>query len=334
MWALTILRVDRTSFVTAYVSRGAHVPHAIERHEIIDRATWLEWRKRDVTASRVGALFGCHPYVSALKLYLSHSGIDFPQEETGVMRRGRLLEGAVALGVAEARPEWTIEKNRYYYRMPELRLGGTPDFIIHNDPRGIGILQTKTAAPHVFDRDYEQGKRAAFWIVLQALTEMMLTEAAFGAVAVMQVDAFDLDIAILEIERHASAEAKIIAAVEKFWRDVAAGNEPTPDYGRDADLIPYLIPRAQKDKTIDLSSSNELPVILAQRAALIDQVASRQKRIDAIETEIKFMMRDAERIVGIDRFSVTWKNQHREPYSVPAKDFRVMRIHDRGVNDE
>jgi predicted phage-related endonuclease len=302
----------------------------IERHQITDREQWLELRKPDVTASRVGALFGAHPYVSALKLYLEKSGVEFPEEETPVMRRGRLLEGAVALAVAEDRPHWKISKNNSYFRDPELRLGATPDFLIHNLDRGFGVLQTKTAAPHVFERDWESGKTVPFWITLQVLTEMMLTESQFGAIAVLEVDAFNLRCSIIDIERHATAENRITTAVAEFWDAVAHGREPGPDYGKDANLIPYLMPRAAKDKVIDLSGDNELPALLDARQQLLDHIKAYQERCDQIETELKFRIRDAERVVGLNRFSVTWKNQHREAYSVPAKDFRVLRIYDRG----
>src|SRR5207344_3605454 len=159
------------------------------------------------------------------------TGVDFPHADSAVTRRGRLLESAVALAVGEERPEWIITKNKDYYRDPNLRLGATPDFFIHGDPRGLGVLQTKTAAPHIFERDWEGGATVPFWVQLQVLTEAMLTEAAFGAVAVLRVDAFDLALALIEVPRHPAAEQRIKAAVAQFWADVAAGREPDPDYG-------------------------------------------------------------------------------------------------------
>ena len=130
-----------------------------------------------------------------------------------------------------------LEKCNFYYRDPELRLGATPDFFIHGDPRGLGVLQTKTAAPHVYERDWADGEEVPFWVQLQNLTESMLVDAAFGAVAVLKVHAFDLACVITEVKRHYGVELKIIAAVRKFWHDVAAGHEPDPDYGKDAELL-------------------------------------------------------------------------------------------------
>ena len=255
-------------------------------------------RKPDVTASTVGALYNAHPYMSALKLYLEKTGVDFPHLDSSVTRRGRLLESAVALAVGEERPEWTITKNKDYYRDTSLRLGATPDFFIEGDPRGLGVLQTKTAAPHIYKRDWEGGKSIPLWISLQVLTECILTDAAFGVVAVLQVDAFDLAVSVLEIERNPDAERRIINSVRQFWIEVAQGREPAPDYGKDAELIPYLMAHVTKDKTIDLQGNNELPALLAQRAELMGLISKYEKRVDEIETEIKFDMRDAERITA------------------------------------
>ena len=151
----------------------------VVRHDIESEEQWLEWRKADVTASRVAALFGQHPYETALHLYLEKCGVEFaqPDRDNRILRRGRWLEPAVAVAVGEKRPEWKIEAPKLYLRDPDLRLGATPDFYIHDDPRGLGVLQCKTVAPSVFERDWDSGREVPFWILLQIITEMMLAEA-------------------------------------------------------------------------------------------------------------------------------------------------------------
>jgi predicted phage-related endonuclease len=299
----------------------------IERHKIIDREQWLHLRKQDVTASVIGALFSVHPYMTALKLYMMHSGVEFPEEENAAMRRGRLLEPSVALAAAGERPDWQISKANEYFRDPDQRLGATPDFFIDGDPRGPGVLQAKTAGPHAWEHYWENGNRVPFYIELQCLTEMMLTDAAFGAVAALRVDAFDLACAITVIPRQAVAESKIKDAVEKFWEDVAAGREPSPDYNKDAELLKVIAPREVKDKIIDVSGDNELPLLLTQREMLMEEIAAFETRKTTIETEIKFKMRDAERAIGIPDWAITWKTHHVHEFVVPAKDQRPLRIH-------
>jgi predicted phage-related endonuclease len=301
----------------------------IERIEITGREQWLEARKNDVTASVVAALFGAHPYVSSLKLYLMHSGIEFDEADNRVFRRGRLMEPAVALAVAEDRPSWHVEKCNYYYRDPDLRLGATPDFVVNNDPRGLGVLQTKTAAPHIYQRDWEGGATVPFWVQLQVLTEAMLTDAAFGVVAVLEINAFDLALSIVEVPRHPAAEQRIRDAVARFWADVAAGREPAPDYGKDAELLKMIAPREVADKSIDLSGDNELPALLDLRAEIMAAMKGYEARKDEIETMLKFKMRDAESVVGLPDWNITWKTTHRAEYVMKAKDIRTLRIHHR-----
>lgn len=298
----------------------------IERHKISSREQWLALRKADVTASAVAALFGAHPYTSAMAIYAEKTGLELPEIDNAVLRRGRLLESAVAAAVAEERPDWEILKADEYLRDPDLRLGATPDFYIYDDDGRLGVLQTKTAAPSAFKKGWADG--APFWIALQNATELMLKrEAEFGAVAVLVVDPFQMPVHIFDVPRHAGVEARIRDAVAKFWEDVAAGREPAPDYARDAELVAALYPEERPLKTVDLSGNNMLPVILAERARLKAEVAQREQRIEEIETEAKFAMGDAE-VATLPGWRISFKTQTRKAYSVPAKSFRRLNITD------
>jgi predicted phage-related endonuclease len=301
----------------------------VERHTITGRDEWLQWRKQDVTASRVGALFGVHPYETALRLYAEKRGVEFPDADNKTMRRGRWLEPAVATAVEEERPQWQLRAPKVYLRDPDLRLGCTPDYFIDGDPRGLGVLQAKTVAPSVYARDWHNGSEIPLWITLQALTEMMLADAAFGVVAALLVDPHAMDVAILDVPRHADSEAKIIAAVSSFWLCVATGLEPDPDFGRDAAIIKALTPRETPGKQIDFSGRNDLPDMLWERATLMANIKQQEERCDEIETKIKFLMGDAERANGLGGWLLTYKVEHRNAYTVPAKDPRVLRIRDK-----
>jgi hypothetical protein len=270
-----------------------------------------------------------------LRLYMEKAGVEFSEQDNPVMRRGRLLEPAVGLAVADERPDWTVRPAKEFFCDNERRIAATPDFFIEGDPRGLGILQAKSAAPSVFQRDWSAGTEVPFWITLQALTEMLLTDAAFGAVAVLCVDPFDLTCSIHELTRHPAAEAKIIAAVKQFWDDVEHGREPQPDYGKDAALISILAPReSSPDKTIDLSGHNELPEMLAERALLHARIRMDEARCKEIETEIKFLMRDAAVVIGLPDWKITWKTGTRQGYAVETKELRTLRIYDRRTNEE
>ena len=118
----------------------------IERRVINSESEWLEWRRQDITASTVAALFNRHPYTTPLKLYLEKRGVEFTAPRSRDAARPR-LEPAVAKAVGEKRPDWKLEPAGVYLRDPDLRLGATPDFFIHGDARGLGVLQTKNMRP-------------------------------------------------------------------------------------------------------------------------------------------------------------------------------------------
>ena len=306
----------------------------IERRPIINREEWLAWRREDVTASRVGALFGCHPYETALRLYAEKRGVEFPDSDNKTMRRGRWLEPAVAKAVEELRPDWKLEQPSIYLRDPDIRLGCTPDFFIHDPVRGLGVLQCKTVAPSVFHRDWLDGTEIPFWITLQALTEMMLTDAAFGAVAVLLVDPHAMDCVILDVPRHPGSEDKIRDRVCQFMANTDAGIEPDPDFSRDAAVIKALTPRETPGEKIDLSGNNRLPAMLEQRAALMATMKEADAACDAIEAEVKFLMGSAEIANGLPDWRISYRTEHRKEYTVKARSSRVLRIQDKRPQTE
>lgn len=302
----------------------------VERHLITSRKDWLELRKPDVTASVGAALFGAHPYLTRLKLYYMHQGLEFGDPDDAVLRRGHIMEPAVKKAIQLDRPGLQLTANDpddggYYYRDPELRLGATPDYHFVDEDGRKGVLQAKSAAPHVFARDWDEGKTIPFWIVTQTLIEAMLTDAEYGLVAVLKVDAFDTPCPILTVPRHEQAERRIVAEVKRFWDDIKHGREPPADYGRDSELLAYLAPRGERGKMVDLSGDNQLPELLDEREQLKETIKGAKNRCDEIETEVKFKMRDATRAI-IPGWKISWADQHRNEFVMPAKDIRVLRI--------
>jgi len=301
----------------------------IERLKITSREEWLGWRKRDVTASQIGALFNCHPYVTPLRLYAEQRGTEFVVEDNNAMRRGRWLEPAIAKAVEEVRPEWKLEQAAHYLRDSDLRIGATPDFYIHGDPRGLGILQAKSVAPSVYAREWNNGGEVPLWIILQASTEAMLASADFIVVAALLVDAHQMDVSIHEMSRSSAAEDKIKKAVETFWQNVQLGIEPDPDFVRDADTVRAMW-RAERDKDaeVDLSGNNRIPLLLEQRAILKEQNKVNDALLEAIDAEIKFEMKDAAVGVGVPGWRITYKTSFVKSYTVAERTQRVLRVSD------
>lgn len=317
---------------------------AVEIREIKDREEWLAWRRQFVTASTVGGLpaFNCHPYYTPLRIYAGLSGVEFPiDDDNKVLRRGRWLEPAVAKAVSELRPEWGLAAPNAFYCDPDIGIGATPDYFITGDPRGRGNLQIKTVASSVWTREWSKGQDIPLWVTLQCLTEMLLTDSAFGAVAVMLVDPHNMDVEILDVPRHAAAEAKLVAEVKRFRADVAAGIEPPVDFERDGAVLKLLIPRERPGAVIDLTGDNVIPDLLVRREAMCAEMKRLKKRTEKIENQLRAVMGDAATATGIVDFSISYKVQKRSGYTVAPSEPRVLLIKDKrppelrpGTDDE
>lgn len=296
---------------------------AIDRIRIESREQWLALRRNDVTASVVGALFGLHPYTSALALYAEKIGLALPEPEPTVLERGRFLEVAVGAAFAEAHSKWQIAKAEHYLRDGAQRIGATPDFLINTDDGRRGVLQCKTVAPGAFRR-YWSDVTPPTWISLQTLTEAMLDEADFGIIAALVIDPYRLKLHEYEVPRHHGAEARIRGAVEKFWRDVEIGAQPKVDYERDRALLGVIYPREKPGKIIDLRGDNRLPQILEAREHLKARISDAEADLETLEAEIIHKLGDAE-AAQVNGWKVTLKEQHRKQYTVKPTSFRVLR---------
>src|SRR5258708_15073198 len=234
---------------------------AIERNGSESREQWLACRSQDVTASIAGALLGVHPYSTAYGLYLLKKGlIAEDPEETGPMRRGRLLESVAVKMLREDRPDWTIEEypTGYYYRDPAARIGAPPDVFAINEHGKPGIVQLKSVEPSVFRREWktESGLvEPPLWIVVQAILETYLTGRECAAVAPLVVG-FDLELPIIDIPIHAGIFQRIKLDAHQFSQRIDEGRQYDPDYARDGSLIAQLYPQ-DNGCEVDLSGDNE-----------------------------------------------------------------------------
>ena len=286
---------------------------------ISGRGDWLEMRRNDVTASEVAALFGAHPYRTALQIYLSKTRKDGDEGDSPAMRRGRIMEPAVAAAVAEEHPEWadSIRKAHEYWRLPDLRLGATPDYYV-GDPAtaGFGLIECKTMSPENFAAN---GGAPPLAYTLQVAAQMMVTGASWGVIALMVMNR-GLDLHVFPVPRVAGAEAKIAEGVRRFWGMVEAGQEPPPTMPADRATLAKMFPY-DNGATIDLTGDNELPILLAERAELMGA----KRRLDEIADAIKAKMGEHAR-ASLPGWIISYKTQHRKAYTVPEADIRVLRV--------
>lgn len=296
---------------------------SVERWTITDPAEWLLRRRANINGSEIAALFNRNPYLTPFALYAEKAGLaELATPDSDVLRRGRILEPAVAAGVQEERPQWCIEKAAEYVWSPSWRLGCTPDFYARCPERGLGVVQAKTVARPVFEDDWAEGPPQ--WIILQTLQEMMLTDVSWGAIAALVMSAYTVDIRIWEFERHQAAERRIVTAAKTFWKNVAAGKPPEAEWGRDDEVIRALYPR-DNGATIDLSGDGRMAQLLEDYEQLITMGRTAENRLRAVKAEIAAKLGNAA-AATLPGWEVTHKTQKRAGYIVEETEFRVLRV--------
>lgn len=302
----------------------------VEHIRYYDRDTWLALRRHDLTASDIAAVSGVDPYRSALAVFSEKRGL-ISTTETPIMRRGRWLEAAAHMAIVETHPHWKVIDPQTYLRDPDIRLGCTPDRIAEDENvPGLINLQIKSVSRPTFER--WQGQVPLNYM-LQTACEAMLLDARTSYLCAFVISTYEAELVTFEIPRHAGVEIKLRQTAVDFWRDMDAGLVPKPDFRRDGEVIAALYNQPKPATAIDLSGSNRLGEVLAERAMLKDRIKADSEEVSALENEIKYAIGDSE-AGTLPGWRVTWKQQTRRAYTVPESTTRVLRVTDERGEEE
>lgn len=283
---------------------------AREAREITGVGDWLAWRRQDITASRVAALFDLHPYLSRAKLAALMRGGD-GDAPNAAMRRGRILEPAVIAALSEDHPDWRMAKATTYHRLPEHRLGATPDYWLDDD----GLVQVKTVSPQKWE---EWQARPPVAYTLQTLTELIVTGRTRGLLAIM-VCSPSYPVHLFDVPRHEGAEQRILAATAEWWRAFDAGEtagaQPSAELAAEVEDGSYR----------DLSSDNMLPLLLPEREQLKADLGRATARLKEIDYEITHRIGPA-RTAWLPGWTLKYPTIARKEYAVKAGSYRRLDV--------
>jgi predicted phage-related endonuclease len=271
---------------------------------------WLDWRKGHVTASRVGALFDAHPYLTREQLAGELRGHS-TKGDTPSLRRGRVLEAAVIEALREEHPDWRIERARDYHFLPQHRLGATPDAYLDED----GLIECKTVRPEVWEKWHG---RPSLAYVLQLLTGLMCTGRTRGILAVMVLSS-DYPVYEFKVPRHAAAEQRILEATAEWWQQYDQGLIAAPQGS--AELEAMLDDGSYKD----LSGVNDIREALEERLRLKAEISQLSQRLGECEYRIKNTIGPAS-TAWLPGWNITFRRTLRREYTVPAAEIRTLRI--------
>src|SRR5262245_51434835 len=226
-----------------------------------DRAEWLELRRADVTGTETAAVLGIHPWMTPFEVYEAKCGRAIDRPATAAMQSGTELE---PIAFERVRRHFspanvlTNEGPRFYYRDTARRHGVTPDCLVSDSARGLGVVEVKTTDEWNFNKHWltDGVIEPPLYAAVQVLTQANIIPAVeWAAIAVLRLTR-PLKFDIIDVPLHAGAWERIKTAVADFWALVDAGTPPPPDYNRDGRLIASLYP-VDTGAELDLSGDNE-----------------------------------------------------------------------------
>lgn len=283
-----------------------------ETREITTVGEWLQWRERDITASRVAALFDAHPHMTRQQLAETMRGQSLGS--TPAMRRGRILEPAVAAAIGEEKQEWSLRKATTYHRAPDFRLGATPDYFAETDA-GLLNIQCKTVSPEVWEKWHG---RPPLGYVLQVTCENLVTDSSAGVLAVL-VTTPSYPLHLFDVPRHEGAEQRLLDAVAEWWRAWDAGEIAGPAPAED------IAAMLDDGSHLDLSRDNRMPALLELRQTLKKSEAEVKQRLGEIDYEIRNRLGPAS-TAWLPGWSLSCRAEPRKGYVVEPSAPRMLRI--------
>jgi len=301
-------------------------------------AEWLNLRAKDITSTEVSALFGVSPYTTLFELWWrKKDGNVIELEPNERMKWGTRLQDSIAQGIAEDNG-WKIRRMPEYIRNPALRMGASFDFAIEPDcecghrsddhspidgcvvdmagmgtPCGCkvpvevnagGLLEIKNVDNLAYRDGWAvdgENIEAPPHIEIQVQHQLAVSGRAFAYIGAL-VGGNKL----ILIKRE--PDAKIIEAIKSqvasFWFTVAAGNEPVPDFSRDAKFIARLYNYADPNKVLRVHDDAEIALLADRyRDAVANEKFAKEAK-EGLKAQILMKIGDAEKVFG-DGYTVS-----------------------------
>ena len=269
--------------------------------QIIRARTLAKERALDVTASKVGALFG-DSYNSAYAMWLAHRGEGVDDDEGDLdespeyVRVGQAIEPAIA-GLVRERLGWTLRKSTTYLRSPSLRIGATVDYyVMGQSDVGRGVLEIKNCSSWAWRDKWRDGELVPLRYQAQIQTQMALAGARWGAFGCLVAGG---EIIVMPQKFDPAIWANILKHVAWYWTTVKRGHPAPIDFAKDARLITDTT-KLDKKKAIDLSTSNRFVSLVEEwKRETADrktygEIASRlDKLVRAKQAEMLYLAGDA-----------------------------------------
>jgi predicted phage-related endonuclease len=239
------------------------------------------------------------------------------------IERGKDCEPIILAKFIKQHPDWkNVRPARMYLRDRDRCIGCHPD-AEGEDPDGkLVCLEFKTVSGFELKRRWSEASPPEH-ILLQALTQRILTNADYVLVVALDADRWELRID--RVDPYPEVEAEIIKRAQLFMADVNAGHEPSADYARDGALIAARYLKGEPNRTVDLRHDNRVGELCKNFLECKAGLKALNEQRDTIVAELADKLKDAE-IGLVNGFKLTNKLVHKKSYVVSATDYRRLLI--------
>lgn len=293
-------------------------------------ADWHAQRAKAIGASEAAALFGVHPYLTPLQLWMRKKEGREDTRETEAMEAGHFAELMLApwyekrTGRHVARPQdfyGCLNAAQVIVRHPTLPLQATPDRII---ARGLpdcafeGILQLKSTDRALLDEwEDERGVKVPLHVQVQVQAEMFCTGMVWGSVAAV---IGGNKLRHCDVEADSAFQAALAKKAEEFWASLASDTPPPPGAG-DLELMKSRWPSSAPGLIGEVRP--ELVIELARARAMKGQI---EDVIEQLSARLLEEAKDAEILMANGRKIARISNIERNEEARPARVSRYRQI--------
>lgn len=265
---------------------------------IKDEQHWLGLRLVDLTSTAMPALFNMSPYLTSFELYhAKHSGIHVPFETNERVKKGNRGEQYCAQEVSE-KTGWPIRKIDEYIRIPESKMGSSFDYEIQHPEHGWINLEMKMVDYFQYKEKFTEEEMPAH-IEIQVQHQMECADRYPRTLVAVFTGIYDF--VLYERDRDLEVGKALRQVADKFWADVAKGNEPKPDFSRDQEVI-NLIYSARGGQPVD--ATEQIESLVVEHVELGQEIKILDTRRDAVKAELHYLLGNAGGAVS-DRVKLT-----------------------------
>jgi len=301
---------------------------------------WLELRTKDVTSTESAALIGLHPRLTAYELFHRKRGAyDVAFEGNERTKWGLRLQDPIARGIAEDHGI-KIRRASYYARLPESRMGASFDFEVVGveSPKetrgelaalyedfGPGILEIKNVDALVFMKDWlvEDGEiEAPVYIEVQLQHQLEVIGREWGAIAALVGGNRPI---VVARRRDREVGERLRSEIEAFWKRVQRGEEPAPDFKRDAEVIAKLYGFAEPGKVLDARSDEKITTLCEEYRKWADAEKNAREEKQARKAELLTLIGDAEKVIA-DGYTISCGLVGPAEYTVKRDGYRNFKL--------